>query len=201
MGLLVGFLPWILFAVLRAMDQLAPALLVALACSVYTVASKRAKVLDWTSLAFFSALAVLVLVLGHKSLLPWTSTLSNGTLALMAWGGLLAGRPFTVAYAKEHVPPELWGSPGFRAVNRHITAVWALSFTVQAVSALLLFEGRTTTWVDEALSIAAIVVALQFTSRYPAWYRARHGGGGAARGGPEVPPSSHRSAAEQPASD
>lgn len=192
MGLLVGFLPWILFAVLRGFGLLAPALLVALACSVYTVASapKRAKVLDWTSLCFFAVLALLVLVLGHTSLLPWTSTLSNGTLALMAWGGLLAGRPFTVAYAKEHVPPEFWGRPGFRAVNRHITAVWALSFTVQTFSAYLLFEGRESGWTDEALSVACIGVALQFTSRYPAWYRARHGGGGPAPGGPEVPPSS-----------
>lgn len=192
-GLLVAFLPWILFALLRGLGHPTAALLVALASSVYTVASapKKAKLLDWTSVVFFAGLALTVLVLQVQELVRWTSTLSNGTLALMAWGGLAAGRPFTIAYAKEHVPPALWSRPGFLAVNRHITAVWALSFTVQAISAWLLFEGRESGWTDEALSIGCIVVALQFTSRYPAWYRRRHDGGGPAAGGPEVPPSSN----------
>lgn len=49
----------------------------------------------------------------------------------------LAWRPFTEQYARESVAKEYWDSPRFHAVNRRITAMWALAVTVMGIGHLV----------------------------------------------------------------
>lgn len=42
------------------------------------------------------------------------------------------GKPFTTDVAKDTAPEELWGSPGFKMVNMHITLVFVAAFGIMA---------------------------------------------------------------------
>jgi hypothetical protein len=134
--LVIGFLPWIILAVLGN-RWFALALVLALAAAAVTtvrqVRGRSLKILDTITFAFF--LFVLVGVVGFRwmTLATYMSLLANATLTAIAWGSLLAGAPFTIQYAREQVAPEFWHSPLFIRTNQHITAVWGLDFFLSAL--------------------------------------------------------------------
>lgn len=67
----------------------------------------------------------------------WVARYARGIaaslLALIAFGSLLL-TPFTEQYARESVPREFWSSPRFQQINRQLTLMWALVFTVMVPS-------------------------------------------------------------------
>jgi len=77
-------------------------------------------------------------------------------------------QPFTLQYAREQVPPELWGSPRFVRANYIITAVWAAAFAVLVIADLvLLYLPQVPHRVGIVATILALVGAFKFTSWYP----------------------------------
>lgn len=173
MGVLVGFLPWIASWILNSFELYIPGILIPLVMLARPVLRGQAKLLDKVSLVFFSILAIGVIGLQWRHFEHWSSAASNGTLALMAWGSILVGTPFTIEYARETVPEDVWHLPGFLYVNQVITAVWALSFSIQAVVALLATEQYLVGSADEIVSIACTVFAVMFTNRFPDAYTRR----------------------------
>ena len=82
-------------------------------------------------------------------------------------GTLALGRPFTLQYAREQVPPDLWDSPAFLHTNYVITAVWALAFAVMVLAELaLLYLPAMPPRVGNVAVILARVGALKFTDWY-----------------------------------
>jgi hypothetical protein len=174
--LIVGFLPWIIFGAL-ADRWPSLALILALAVSAVAVArqifSHSLKILDAVTFAFFVFIAVGLIGSGWTILATYMTLLVNLTLMAIAWGSLIVGAPFTIQYAREQTPPEVWHLPLFLRINQEITAVWGLNFFLSA----LIFLYRHTTGDDSVaaryawvlLSVAAVV----FTVYYPEWRRAR----------------------------
>jgi hypothetical protein len=91
--------------------------------------------------------------------------------------------PFTLQYARESVPQELWTSPIFMTTNRRITAIWAAAFAVMtAADAAAHYVEAIPLWIDIAASVIAFAVAIWFTRWYPAVVRRRVARAGGARG-------------------
>jgi all-trans-retinol 13,14-reductase len=126
LGLIIAFLPWIILGVLGNW-WFELALARALAAAAITTArqfrSGPPKLLDTVTFAFFAFVAIGVLGFGRMILATYMTLLVNVTLMTIAWGSLLAGAPFTIQYAREQVPPELWRSPVFIRINQYIAAV------------------------------------------------------------------------------
>jgi all-trans-retinol 13,14-reductase len=123
--LVIAFLPWIILAVLgNRWFELA--LLLALAAAAVTTArqflSRSPKILDTITFAFFVLAAVGVIGFGWMVLGIYMTLLVNVTLMAIASGSLLAGTPFTIQYAREQVPQELWRPLLFIRINQYITA-------------------------------------------------------------------------------
>ncbi len=59
-------------------------------------------------------------------------------LLLIVLVSMAVGRPFTLQYAREQVPPEFWDRPEFIRTNYVITGAWALAFAVMVVAKLAL---------------------------------------------------------------
>ena len=79
-------------------------------------------------------------VLDRPDLMWWETcaqTLSNGVIAAVALGSLLAFTPFTDQYARESVPRQYWDSPLSRRTNRILTVMWGGVFLVTALLGLL----------------------------------------------------------------
>ncbi|WP_420995766.1 hypothetical protein ACKI2N_019550 [Cupriavidus sp. 30B13] len=177
MGMLLGFAPFIAFFV--AMRRISPLAGLAAALVVSLLLCLRSwrrgeslKVLELGSLALFGLLLAYTLAAAPG----WTVA----TVRLAVDGGLLAvvvvslaiGKPFTLQYAREQVAPELWNSPRFLAVNRHITLAWAAALAVMvAADAAAEYVSAIPLWVDVAVSVAALAGAALFTIRYPAAVR------------------------------
>jgi hypothetical protein len=98
-----------------------------------------------------------------------------GLLAITL-ASLAAGRPFTLQYAKQRVPPHFWVSPVFMAINRRLTWAWAAAFTVQiCADAAVAFVPGVPGWWSMLTAGMALGSALGFTRWYPPWARGRAG--------------------------
>ena len=77
-------------------------------------------------------------------------------------------RPFTLQYAREQVPQELWGSAEFIRTNYVITGVWALAFAVMVIADLILiYMPDLPHRYGIILTVVALYGAIKFTGWYP----------------------------------
>jgi hypothetical protein len=180
MNLVLGFVPFILFAVLMRLST-DLALWVAFAAA-FTLGMRSfldtrvLKTLDAGNTALFGLLAL------YKGFIQ--PGLSFGALLLAVDGGLLAiitvslllHEPFTMQYAREQVTPEQWETPVFLRTNYVITGVWVVAFALMtgADAAATLVSAISVTSAMAA-GLVALAIALTFTLRYPAYLRDRGG--------------------------
>src|SRR5512136_316606 len=91
----VAFVPWILYWILAGTGRTTVAVLSGLAVSLaingYRFAVHKVKILDTVSLLFLAISAFVILVLHSDLLVFYGGMLADSTLALVAWGSLLAG--------------------------------------------------------------------------------------------------------------
>jgi len=83
-------------------------------------------------------------------------------------------QPFTLQYAREQTPAEVWSSPEFVRTNYVITGVWGLAFVVFVIAdLLLLYAPSLPPRVGILATVAAFVAAIKFTGWYPERMKAR----------------------------
>ena len=174
--LVIGFLPWIILAVLGN-HWFVLALLLALGAAAVTtirqVLNRSLKILDTATLAFFLFVVIGVIGFRWMILATYMAFLVNITLTAIAWGSLLAGRPFTLQYAREQVAPEFWQSPVFIRVNQYITAVWGLAFFLSALVSLYRQVSGDQSLASQFAWVLFSLGAALFTAYFPPWYRTR----------------------------
>jgi uncharacterized membrane protein len=177
-----GFVPWIIFWVVAGSPSTweygaIGAALTAVILALPSASQRRVKMLDVATIVFFVAMAVIGAVVGAEDrdwLDQYSMVISSGALGLLALGSL-AFVPFTEQYAREQTPPEVWGNPEFRRINRVLTLVWALTFIATAVLGYIaVMAPNTSDWTNWILPIALIVGAFKFTARYPEQPGASH---------------------------
>ena len=146
------------------------------------------KPLELFDVAYFGTLAVIGLLASDNLITwleKWSGEMSSLALVAFAFGSLLVRNPFTLPYAKETTPEEYWDSPLFPRVNRIITLVWALSFTVSAAAGLygdVVLDQPDNFWTGWIIQIGAMLFAFSFTEWYPDVANARAPRAPAARG-------------------
>lgn len=181
MNYLRSFAPWIVFAVVATQLDWRPSALIGLAIAALLVIWERSTgapldsmVIELSGAAYFAVVSVFAFAAPDSPLRDDLLALSSAWLALTAWGSLAIGRPFTLGIARTMVERELWDNPIFRRTNVIITAVWASSFTVEAIAV-----ATVTALAPHAvapvviLRVAAFTVPVVFTIRYSALVRAR----------------------------
>lgn len=191
MGILLAFTPFVLFAVIDRWVGVASGLAAGTALSAALVLRdwlwrrRSVKLLELGTLLLFGGLTLVAVVLQPDwPLMAVRLSLDSGLL-LIALVSLAIGRPFTLQYAREQVPPAFWASPLFLRANQVITAVWAACFLVIVAADLLLFYvPDVPAYVGIAATVAALGGAIRFTTWYPAHLRRSAAGGPASRTGP-----------------
>jgi hypothetical protein len=102
-------------------------------------------------------------------LLMCQSYLAPALLALMAFGSLTIGSPFTLVYAREWVSETMWDNPHFHRVNRILTALWGTAFMLSAIARY--WNGLP--WLELiALNLFIMFLVAGFTKWFPEWYHA-----------------------------
>jgi hypothetical protein len=175
---LAGLSPWIVYAVVEGKGRLelaagvACGLALVLLCLSW-VRGGKPKMLEYADVVFFGALAIVVATTSdavHEWLELWGGEVANITLTVIVVGSILIRRPFTLAYAKEETPEEVWDSPLFLRTNYIISGVWAGAFVIQALSGLYgdaVLHTSDNLWTGWIIQTVPMIVAVQFTLWYP----------------------------------
>jgi len=160
MMLLLGFLPFGVFALGDRLFSTFPALVLA-ACTAAALAArdllshKGLKLLDTGAALLFGGLAAYT-ALSHAS---WTvlgvRLWTDAGLLLLVVLSIAIGRPFTLAYAKERVPAHVWTKPEFVRTNVRISSAWAAAF-----AAIVLADAAMLAGLPIALGVLATLAAL-----------------------------------------
>ena len=182
----LGYVAWIVYGVFAGNDRWLSAGLAGAVITAVVVAleyRRRAiKVMDCTSLGYFAAAMLTVLVSGTALLQRYHLVLVWGVFAVVAGITLIAGVPFTFQYAREQAPRELWNDPAFYQMNRRLTAVWVVIFTLGAVLGEIAMSFGHMLLCGLIIPMAAMVFGLVFSQLYPRRYAARFAQAG--QGGP-----------------
>lgn len=174
----ISFAPWILYWVLSGYglwtEAVTAGLGAALVLNAYRFWQRRLKTMELVTLGFFAVHFAATVVLGSSLFKVYDAVLVGATLAVMAWGTLLAGSPFTYEYAREDWPREYWRHPLFYRTNAVITAVWGTIFTLNGVlGALALAWPEARLWLTVAVPNAALAAGIAFSLFFPNWYPKR----------------------------
>ncbi|MGW1373278.1 hypothetical protein ACWD6P_03235 [Streptomyces sp. NPDC002446] len=179
MNQLRGFIPWLVFAGVGSFGWQWGAL-AGLAASVGLLIADRAaglgvdyRVLEYGTIVFFAGLGVLAFAQPDSELRLYSSSLSMGWLALIAWVSIAVQRPFTMGIARRMAPPEVWHTPLFRHINTVLTTAWALTFTLTAAAQSVVSAYDLNVVFTIVIQVAGFVLPVGFTSTYPERAKAR----------------------------
>lgn len=176
---LVGLAPWIVYSLVEGEGrlELSAAIAFGLALTILMLGwlrGSRPKLLEYSDVIFFGALAIFVAVASddtHAWLERWSGEVANVALVAIALGSILVRQPFTLAYAKEQAPRELWDDPVFLRTNYLITWAWAIAFLIEAASGFygdLVLDDANNIWTGWIIQTFPLIMAAQFTLWYPA---------------------------------
>ena len=173
-----GLAPWIAMSLLSGPGRFEESVSTALGLSILFIYLRlrrggSLKPIEVFEVVYFGSLAMIGLLASDdltRWLEKWSGEMSSLALAAFTFGSLLVGNPFTLPYAKETTPREYWDSPIFLRVNRVITLVWALAFTVAAMAGLYgnsVLDQPDNFWTAWIIPIAAMLFAFSFSEWYP----------------------------------
>ncbi|RZT39159.1 hypothetical protein [Cupriavidus agavae] len=168
MNLLLGFLPFLAFAVVAHVagtaHGLAAGALAAFALLVRdAMTGRHIKLLEIGAAILFGGLALYALRSGPDWSLAHVRLLVDGGLLAIVLASMLVRMPFTMQYAAERGAPEAVRHPAFLRKNYVITACWAAAFGVMTLADIVM-ENHAKAGV--ALTVAALWGAVKFTERY-----------------------------------
>lgn len=176
MGALLGFAPFIGFALVEKFAGVVPGLLAGALISVGLLLRDRLNgqrepnILEAGSALMFGALAAFAWSQGGDAWSLWRVRLwVDAGLCAIVLASIAAGRPFTLQHARRRVSADVAGSARFLRGNRLLSAVWAAAFAgLAAVDLLMLLRPQTPLRLAVLLSLASLGGAAWFTRRYAA---------------------------------
>lgn len=173
MNLIVGFAPFILFALLSRLSA-DLALWVAFAAAFVVtirdfVESPSLRLLDAGSFVLFALLALVRGFLDPNLSLAAVRFIAELALFLLLAVPLVLRRPFSVDYARLDPREAHWPPALFLKVNYLVSAIWTLAFLAMALAdGAVTFQPQVPLWSSVAVSVIALAGAITFTLRYPA---------------------------------
>lgn len=169
---ILGFLPWIIYSIAanRGENGILHGAVIALILAIVLGRENLRKgfILDWCTVIFFVFVLVVGVYLQHPFVTQHPGLFADGALAIIAFGSLLVGIPFTIQYAREQTAQEHWHSPIFICINQILTLTWGITFALSALLAWLLPLTAFT-----LLHLVLLAIAILMTIRFPSWYRNR----------------------------
>jgi hypothetical protein len=173
MGVLLGFAPFVLFALLGSVSVSLALWLAFAAAFVITihdfVESPTLRLLDAGSMVVFGLLAMFAGFVAPTISLESVRFLVELSFFAMLVISLIRRRPASLAYGHDHVPQEIWDTAEFRRANYLLTSAWTLAIGVMALADLaVVIDSRVSPPLDLAIGLGALGLVIAFSVRYPA---------------------------------
>jgi Ca2+/Na+ antiporter len=134
---------------------------------------KAVKVLEGGTLLLFAGLTAYAVIAGPRLSIVAVRLCVDGGLLAIVLASMAIRQPFTLQYARETEPKEIWTQPTFIRSNYIITVVWAAAFAVMTLADLvMIYLPHVPKWASIAAIVLAFVAAFRFTGWYPKKLRA-----------------------------
>jgi len=180
-----GMVAWIVYAVVSGGGHWIVGSLGGLAIALVIVGQEyrchATKIMSCTTAAFFAFSLVTTIAAGPMLFKDYNIFLTWAVFALVTWVTLFIGFPFTIQYAREQTPPEVWKEPLFMRLNVILTVVFGVVFTINAGLGVLALKTGNLLMLGLLLPLSLLVAAIVFSSRYPKGYAQRFAPDWAAR--------------------
>jgi hypothetical protein len=168
MTLLLGFLPFAVFAVVDRMVSTLPALvLAAITAAALTlrdvVGKKRIKALDSGAAVVFGGLVIYTVVTRTTWSMVGVRLCTDAGLLAIVLVSILVRQPFTLQYAKESVPEAYWSRPEFVRTNYRLSGIWAAAFALMVLADVGMVLGMPVS-LGVAVTVGALGGAFYFTT-------------------------------------
>jgi hypothetical protein len=175
-GVLVGFLPLIVYGILSGTTPGSQQIALLAACLISLVVGyktlKRGFYLDWANFLMFAGALLCITVLHITVIAEYMTIIIYLVLSLVAFGSLIVGVPFTIQYARDMVDPSRWDHPVFLSVNAFTTGVWGSLFVVNlALVTYAKFGTGVAAQVAGMAIYGVLALGLAFTILYPEYLR------------------------------
>lgn len=172
-----GFAVWITYGVLSRNGYWIVGALGALAIAAAIVAHEHSrsaiKIMDCTTVAYFVFTLITTIAIGPWLFKNYNVFLTWTVFGVVTWTTLLIGFPFTMQYAREQAPVEVWDHPLFMRLNVILTVIFGSMFTVNAgLGVLALMTGHVIV-LGLIIPIALLIAAIVFSNIYPKSYAER----------------------------
>ncbi|PYE20044.1 hypothetical protein DFR67_102182 [Williamsia limnetica] len=173
-----GMTPWIVMGFINGPGRFEEAAAVAFGLSLLFVLGghkrgSKIKFLEVFDLVYFSSM-VLLAQFAAASVVDWLELwggeMTNIALVSFAFVSILIRQPFTMQYAKESEPEEMWDNPLFIHINYMITWSWVLGFGVGAIAGFYgdyVLNDNNNFWTGWIIGLAGTIFAISFTEFYP----------------------------------
>jgi all-trans-retinol 13,14-reductase len=146
------------------------ALVIALAIVAHEYSRGAVKLLDCVTAGYFAIVLVTTIAFGPWLFKTCNIFLSWGAFALVTWVALYRGFPFTIQYAREKAPAEIWDHPIFLRLNVILTVVFGAMFSINTVlGATALMTGHLLL-LGLVLPLSLLIAAIGFSNVYPNKY-------------------------------
>jgi hypothetical protein len=180
MRILLGFAPFIVFALLSRYVPASVSLWAAAAVSAGLVLRERLsrrsmKILETGTCILFALLGIYTSLTHGACDIPTVRSVVDGGLLLIILLSMLIRRPFTVQYAREQVSAAVQNSPTFVRTNYIITSIWALAMAfIVAADLAMHFATRIPVQLEIVVIVAALGGAFWFSKWYPKTKHPQH---------------------------
>ena len=178
--LLVSFVIWFIYGFLAGFGlwpwAVAFGLIAGLGLVAIVLISAKVivKLPDWTLVGYFAVAAAATFIAPISAFPRYASVVIWVMFSAVTWASILAGRPFTLQYARESSPPEHWRDPAFLRANLIISVVWGLAFVLNIVLVVIALNPTDYPLVIGVIApILTLAAASIFTTRYTRIVRAQ----------------------------
>lgn len=181
MGILLAFLPFIVYVVVERLAGVRLGLVAATGVAAGLLLrdlvsrEKKIKLLELGTMVLFGGLAAYAFLANVVWSIPAVRLRVDAGLLLIVLLSMMLRQPFTLQYAREKVPQELWGEAAFLRTNYVITGVWAAAFAVMVAVDLAMLYVPT---LPLRTAIIVTILAIYGAARFTAWYPERNRGKG-----------------------
>lgn len=175
MNIVLGFLPFIVFAISSTthgpLYGLVAGTITAAVMLVRNVGKGRGlKILDVGSLVLFAALAAYEYLGGGDLSLFAVRFWTDIGLFIIVLLSVLVGSPFSEQYARDTVDPQYWSRPEFHRKNMVISSFWAGAFMVMAV---IEYFVAYTTAVSATAGTVGVLATMLVSVGFTKWFSQR----------------------------
>lgn len=142
MGILAGFIPWLVYwafigNVPSTIAGLAALTLAVASLTVGRTGNRPGRTLEIWSVGTFSVLTVLPLVSSESFAARWVQPLSFLALLLAALTGVLTGRPLVREFAAANQPAQVINGESFGPTTTLVNSIWLAALTGMTMSSVI----------------------------------------------------------------